>query len=112
MAHLLFQKLNTTNILFRLPISKQLNNNFSNLLWHRPYGKEADANCNLNHKRFLLSVNLRTNDIELIQPHIHWYYGEKSQNRSVFSEQTFEIEHQYATNQSYILENNDDEIPF
>jgi len=52
--------------------------NWSELLYHRTYGREADANANINFKRFLLEINVRTNEVKVITPAVHWYYGEKA----------------------------------
>lgn len=45
--------------------------NWSNLMWHR--NSSSDLASNIHHKRFLLQVNLRTNECEIIVPRVFIY---------------------------------------
>ena len=79
--------------------------NLEDLLYHRPEGKLADVKSNINYKRFLLEVNLRTNEVKILTPYVHWYDGH---DESLFSginktEQTLDIPERYATELPYNL---------
>ena len=91
--------------------------NLENLLYHRPNGKLADIKCNINYKRFLLEVNLRTNEVKILTPRVHWYDGH---DESLFTsvdktEDTLEIPEKYATELPYTLNEDspfNEDLPF
>lgn len=81
------------------------NTNFENMLFHHSEGKNADIKSNINYKRFLLEVNLRTNEVKILTPRVHWY---NDHDKNLFSscnktEETLEIPEKYATEIPYIL---------
>ena len=77
--------------------------NFSNMLYHNPEGIKADIKSNINYKRFVLEVNVRTNEVKIITPTVHWYYGEKVKNNDNLTEKTLEIEEKYANELPYTV---------
>lgn len=79
-------------------------NNFTNLLMHRPHGRQADVNANINFKRFLLEVHIRTNEVKILTPTVHWAYGDKKG----VTEKTLLIEPEFALSKSYILVDDDE----
>lgn len=86
-------------------------NNFTNLLMYRPQGRQADINANINFKRFLLEVNIRTNEVKFLTPSVHWYYGYKKG----MTEKTLLIDEDYALAKSYTLVDDDafrNDLPF
>lgn len=79
--------------------------NYTNLLLAQPGGKKADINSNINYKRFLLEVNIRTNEVKVLTPKVHWY---TSHDEDLFSdcnktEETLNIDEKYATELPYEL---------
>ena len=77
--------------------------NFSNMLYYNAEGIKADIKSNINYKRFVLEVNVRTNEVKIITPTVHWYYGEKVKNDYTLTEQTLEVEEKYANELPYTV---------
>lgn len=86
--------------------------NWQNLMWHRT--RDSDLASNVHHKRFLMEVNLRTNECKLVVPKVHIYHvGQPLHN--VTSHETIEtqdISIELATRTLYKCPELADDIPF
>ena len=80
--------------------------NYESLVRYNKNGQNADINANINYKRFILEVNLRSNEVNILIPRVHWY---QSGEEDIFSycdriEETLDIDNKYATAQPYELD--------
>lgn len=81
--------------------------NWESLLWH--VGKESDIKSNIHHKRFLLEVNIRTNECKIIKPTVYTYQMNSWLDHDTI-EETHEISDDLANRTYYACPSQD--IPF
>jgi len=86
--------------------------NWENLMWHRT--RDSDLMSNLHYKRFLMQVNLRTNECEIVIPTVHIYhvgkpYYDKSSSETI---QTQDITIELATRTNYECPELNNDLPF
>ncbi len=86
--------------------------NWENLMFHRT--RDSDLSANVHHKRFLMQVNLRTNECKIITPTVHIFHVGKPFHQPSSHEtiETQDITIDLATRRYYECPELDKDIPF
>ncbi len=86
--------------------------NWENLMWHR--AQDSDLAANVHYKRFLMSVNLKTNECKLLVPEVHIFrIGQPLHNPASHEKiETQNISVELATRTYYECPELEKDIPF
>lgn len=86
--------------------------NWQNLMYHR--SQDSDLASNVHYKRFLMGVNLRTNECRMIVPKVHIYHVGQPLHQVTSHEtiETQDITLELATRTYYECPELENDIPF